>query len=55
MWSTQRNLSNLINNVIANRKYDQYSVFEEELNKNFNNFLDILKYAVIISYFFILY
>ncbi len=46
MWSTQRNLSNLINSVLYNRKYDLFHVFEEELNKNFNNFVDILKNAV---------
>ena len=46
MWSSQRNLSSLINNVIANRKYDLFPILEEELNKNSSSFIDILKNVV---------
>ena len=40
MWSTQRNLSGLINNVLVNRKYDLFPVLEEELNKNVDHFCE---------------
>ena len=47
MWSVKKNLSNIINNLIVNKRYETFSVFEEEINKNFLNFLDCLKNPVI--------
>lgn len=46
MWSTQRNLSGLINSVLVSRKYELFPVLEEELNKNVDTFVNILKNSV---------
>lgn len=43
MWSSEKNLSNLINGVVIGKKYDLFATLQEELNKNFVNFLNILK------------
>lgn len=46
MRSIQKNLSFLINDVLIGKKYDLFVTLQEELNKNFNKFLDILKDSV---------
>lgn len=46
MRSVQKKLSFLINDVLIGKKYDHFVTLQEELNKNFSKFLDILKDAV---------
>lgn len=43
MWSAERALSSLITNVIINKKFEQFQVFQDEINNKYAHFLDILK------------
>lgn len=43
MWSTEKALSSLITNVLVNNKFEQFQLFQDELNAKYLHFLDILK------------
>jgi hypothetical protein len=43
MWSFQKSLSKIINDVIINKKIELFPTFKENLNSNINSLLDILK------------
>ena len=43
MWSSQKSLSNLINDVIINKKFELKTTFQETLNNKLKSLLDVLK------------
>jgi hypothetical protein len=54
MWSFQKSLSNIINDVVVNKKHDIFPMFKETLNSNMSSLLNILKDKVkIFFYYFI--
>lgn len=47
MWAAERTLSNLITNVVINKRFEQFQTFQDELNAKYAHFLDILKDPVL--------
>lgn len=46
MWSVERDLSNLITNVLIHKKFDLFPVLEDELNRRYKNYDELLKDTV---------
>jgi fumarate reductase subunit C len=50
MWSKQKALNQLLTSVIVDKNFDLFPTLEEELNRNYDDFLDILRNPVIIIF-----
>ena len=39
MWSSQKNIFNILNSIFVEQKFELYPDFRNELKKNYENFL----------------
>jgi hypothetical protein len=56
MWSSQKNITNVLNSIFVEQKFELYTDLKNELKKNYENFLKnkvvIFFYIIIVFYKF---